>query len=376
MESDMRTQQILAEHYKLAANIKVESWDDCAVTATKWVIKGLIPDNEVTVIYGPSGSGKTYFTAYACMCVMSGLPVLREDAKIKRQGRVAYVAAEKVGSIKKRFAQMRKYDKFFSDAEFRNDSLKIFSGNIALLDDEQFRVFSEALLAQYSVLDGDGDNDTNQPVLLVIDTLSAAFAGIDENTSQMAKVVERCKDLSSRLGNCAVIIVHHSGTQEGRERGHTSLRGNVSQTLQVSGMVNPRKVEVQKVTDEAAGSIFEFDIVGGAGEEVDDDGLAIPIAFIQRSAFDKKESISRKKLNANGSLVMQAWAKAWDSRGEAAVVSVELLDLHIEQAFSIVSSKKRKQLVENGLKDVVTKYYLVKEISYWRRCRNDEVKAE
>ena len=69
---------------------------------------------------------------------------------------------------------------------------------------------------------------------MVIDTLAAVVAGGDENTSQVRTAVIDCaKKIVTGCG-AHVPIVHHQGKNNDTELGHSSLRGAVDSSVQIT----------------------------------------------------------------------------------------------------------------------------------------------
>jgi hypothetical protein len=62
------------------------------------------------------------------------------------------------------------------------------------------------------------------PVLVVIDTLNRSLAGSESKDEDMAAYI-RAADTIREAFDCAVMVVHHCGTDGSRPRGHTSLTG-------------------------------------------------------------------------------------------------------------------------------------------------------
>jgi predicted transcriptional regulator len=85
----------------------------------------------------------------------------------------------------------------------------------------------------------DRENPTSEPGvnagLIVIDTLSQFFGGGNEvEGPDMAMFVNNMRRLAQDAG-VAVLVVHHSNAGGGRERGHSSLRGNVDVMFKIEG---------------------------------------------------------------------------------------------------------------------------------------------
>jgi len=344
--------------YLQSAGLKRTGLGDCVLSPLDWTVKGLVMNHGVHVVYGASGSGKSFFVLHMAMCVASGIDFLK--SKVKRKGRVAYIAGEKPKSVERRLAVMRDHDKTFANVKFHKDDISIFSGAIDLLNEDRASLLIEGV-ASFNVFE-------DPYKLVVIDTLSASFAGVEENTAQMALVVRRCADISRRL-DCPVVLLHHSGHSAGeRERGHSSLRANVDQSIYIGNKTNPREAEVMKVTDSAAGEKLSFDVLPIDTGMTDEDGAVVPAAIVQLSAFDAKARDplkDKKPLGVNGRLLMQAFELAWETRGSASYVSDALLQTCAESIFAGDNTKHRASNIVRGKNDVKAKNWLKFEENAW-----------
>lgn len=346
------------DSYLKAHGLKRTGLGDCVLSPLDWTVKGLVMNHGVHVVYGSSGSGKSFFVLHMAMCVASGIDFLK--SKVKRKGRVAYIAGEKPKSVERRLAVMRDYDKTFADVKFHKDDISVFSGAIDLLNDERASLLIEGV-ASFNVFE-------DPYRLIVIDTLSASFAGVDENSAQMALVVRRCADIGRRL-DCPVVLLHHSGHSAGeRERGHSSLRANVDQSIYIGNKTNPREAEVMKVTDSAIGDKLNFDVLPIDTGMTDEDGAIVPAAIVQLSAFDARARDplkDKKPLNNNGRLLMQAWERAWETRGSASYVGDTHLQSCAESIFCDFDSKHKASNIARGKNDVKAKNWLKFEENAW-----------
>src|SRR5207244_2584184 len=75
--------------------------------------------------------------------------------------------------------------------------------------------------------------DTESPTAVVLDTLNRSLRGSESSDEDMTAYI-RAADAIREAFNCAVIVIHHCGTDGTRPRGHTSLSGAVDVQLKVS----------------------------------------------------------------------------------------------------------------------------------------------
>ena len=74
--------------------------------------------------------------------------------------------------------------------------------------------------------------DETKPLLVVLDTLNRSLAGNENDPKDMAAYIKAADMIREAFG-CAVLIVHHCGTEGKRPRGHTSLTGACDAQLAV-----------------------------------------------------------------------------------------------------------------------------------------------
>lgn len=177
---------------------------------TPYIVKRLIESGELGVIFGESGSMKSFVAADLALHVGSGRDWCGHRV---RRGAVLYVAAEGGAGFRRRVrAWMIRHGIGPDDEQpavwIGTDPIDLFTGSGALAD---LIVAAEAALGE--------------PVeFVVIDTLSAAFGGGDENkTSDLNRVLTNVR---AACGPRAVLVVHHVGHgDKTRERGSYALRG-------------------------------------------------------------------------------------------------------------------------------------------------------
>ncbi|WP_374471043.1 AAA family ATPase [Phenylobacterium sp.] len=187
--------------------------EECAAAPSRgYIIKGLLAPRDVACIFGPPGAGKSTVAPFLGYMVAQGEPAF---ALRTRQGGVFYVAAEDGHGLAKRV-----------------QALSLSHG-----DAPGFLVV-QGVSDLHSEDSGDLDElraavAERKPALIVIDTLAAAFPGLEENQSDsMARVVSVARELTEH--GAAVVLIHHGTKAEGTTpRGHSVLNGALDVALQV-----------------------------------------------------------------------------------------------------------------------------------------------
>jgi hypothetical protein len=201
------------------SRLKPIPWSDLdKLPKRQALIEGLLDCTALSVVFGPSGCGKTFFALDLAVRVALGRP-WRGRAVV--QGTVVYVAAEGGYGM--------------------SDRLMAFSCKYGVdPKDVPFYVIPEPI----DLCKSDGDlnllierlRQLPAPVrLVVVDTVSRALAGGNENSpDHMGGLVRRCDMLRKSTG-AHVMLVHHTGkdTNQGA-RGHSSLRAAVDTEIEMT----------------------------------------------------------------------------------------------------------------------------------------------
>ncbi len=184
-------------------------------------VQGLLVDRSAVVIYGASGSGKTFFTTDLCLHIAAGMTW--QGRRVEQRGVIYCVLEGTVGFANRVAAWRERY------APSGSVNFAAIESPINMLDAE---ADVEALC---NSLD-DAKQLFGMPVgLVVLDTLSRAMAGGDENNPEaMGTLVRNIDYLRDRTG-AAVASVHHTGKDASRgARGHSLLRAAIDTEIEVA----------------------------------------------------------------------------------------------------------------------------------------------
>lgn len=219
------------------------------VADAKDFVQGTLTEGSAAVVYGESNAGKTFWTTDLALHVAAGL---EWNGRRVEAGPVIYVALEGGSGFRNRVAAWRT-EKGFEDA-----SVPFFAlcCPVNLLDPEaDMPRFVETLR---SVTD-----ECGPPKLVVIDTLSRALAGGDENSSEdMGALVRNMDEIRHEIG-CCVLFIHHSGKDAAKgARGHSLLRAAVDTEIEVkveegTGLKTATTVKQRELSK---GDVFTFSL--------------------------------------------------------------------------------------------------------------------
>ena len=225
----------------------------------QWLIKGLLPQAELAVVYGEPGSGKSFMALDLAMAVARGT---EWRSKRVRQGRVIYVAAEGGGGFRKRLrAYAQQHAIGLAGMPFGVVSA---APNMLLKADavELIKAIREA---------ADGEH----VALVVLDTFAQVMPGGNENSGEdVGRALAHCKAIHAATG-ALVVLVHHSGKDVTKgARGWSGLRAAADVELEVRRLPSARLLRVAKQKDGDDQGEWGFDLaVLEVGQ--DSDGEAI-----------------------------------------------------------------------------------------------------
>ena len=187
---------------------KIHSGDD-----PPYLVKGLIPREGLTVVWGEPKSGKSFQSFDLAMAVARGI-----DYRGRRvqSGPVVYCAAEGATGFRNRVEAYRQHHELEGEPPFY-----LVPDALSLVDD------AKELVVSIRTMLGE-----TKPLLVVLDTLNRSLAGNENDPGDMAAYI-KAADLIRETFGCAVLIVHHCGTEGKRPRGHTSLTGACDAQLAV-----------------------------------------------------------------------------------------------------------------------------------------------
>jgi predicted ATP-dependent serine protease len=183
-------------------------------------VEGVLTEGGVSMVYGASNVGKSFWVLDLCAHIAMGT-IWRDEIEVD-QGCVVYVALEGSYGLKNRLKAMRKEGILKPGAP-----LYIVRDTVSLLDPTHGAKLAETVkeAASRSVL---------PCKLVVIDTMSRAIAGGNENSGEvMTAAVQSIHDVQKATG-AHVLIVHHSGKNEAMgARGHSSLRAAIDTEIEL-----------------------------------------------------------------------------------------------------------------------------------------------
>lgn len=219
----------------------VPAHEFAVATQLRWIVKGVLPQAELAVLYGESGSGKSFMALDLAASIARGVEWRGHRV---HKGKVVYVAAEGANGFRNR---LRAY------AHQNNIDLKALDVHVVhaapnMLDKTDALDVAKAIL-----------HVVGKPNLIVIDTLAQTMPGGNENAGEdMGRALAHCRGLHRATG-ALVMLVHHSGKDSSKgARGWSGLRAAADVEMEVLRAEDDRVLTITKQKDGDDGGEFGF----------------------------------------------------------------------------------------------------------------------
>lgn len=191
-------------------------YGDMGITCPQWIIKGVLEDKSLGLLFGSSGSGKSYLAIDMAACIATGKPFCNHA--IKKEGPVIYIAGEGFSGISRR---LRAWE--LKHGISLKDKPIFISHKACALGDPELMAHVEAEIEKIKDVS-----------CIIIDTWARNMVG-DENSTQDTGNAIRALDALRIKNNCTALIIHHSGQAEAdRARGSSALRAALDVEYKVS----------------------------------------------------------------------------------------------------------------------------------------------
>lgn len=240
----------------------------------EWIVKGVVPQAELMVVFGASGSGKTFAVLDIVGAISRGVPWRGKRVK---QGRVVYIAAEGAGGFRNRLK-----------AYAQQHSITLADIPIGVIADAPNLLLKPDALDVTKAIKAYGGAD-----VIVVDTFAQATPGADENAGQdIGKALAHCKGLHRATG-ALVILVHHAGKDLSKgARGWSGLRAAADAELSVERLATGRVLRTTKQKDGDDGLEWGFDLeVVPVG--IDSDGDQVTSCVVVEAQVPSSQALRR-----------------------------------------------------------------------------------
>lgn len=209
---------------KPVEGMQLEGYFDAAAKAlsaqAEPLIKGILDRAAMSILYGESNTGKTFVAVDMAFHIAAA----RAWAGLKtRHGAIVYVAAEGGVGVYKRLAALRKHYPDVPDVPFY-----IVKFPVDLLHGAEHGRKLVELCRQAAERSGQALE------MIVVDTLSRAMSGGDENSSTDMGAIVKSFDALREVTGAHLMVIHHSGKDRARgARGHSLLRAATDTEIEI-----------------------------------------------------------------------------------------------------------------------------------------------
>jgi KaiC/GvpD/RAD55 family RecA-like ATPase len=267
----------------------------------EWLVKGLIPKEELVIVYGASGAGKSFVMIDLCMAIARGLAW--RNCRVK-QGKIIYIAAEGGGGVRKRLkAYAIHHGINLADVPFY-----VLHASPNLLDKAQVKLLIAAIEAEGDV------------AMIVCDTFAQMTAGANENAAEdMGLAIAHIRAVGRRSG-ATTVLVHHAGKDATKgARGWSGLKAAADAEVEVTRDGDDRAINTtkQKDADDGASWGFRLETVPIG---MDDDGDVVESCVIVESDVQVEAGVRGGGRGAASKVKFGPWEQAvLDTYAELAV---------------------------------------------------------
>jgi hypothetical protein len=303
--ADNLEEQLVREKGRSLVAFPLRAFGDIRLDSEQrhYLVKGLIANSGLAVIWGPPKCGKSFWAADLGMHIALGWDYRSHKVQ---QVPVVYVALEGRHGFPARIEAFRRHH----GIETAPFYLLTSSLDLVAKSDQLISAIKTQLR-------------TNLPGALFLDTLNRSLVGSESKDEDMARFLAAAEKVAQEL-SCAVVIVHHCGIDASRPRGHTSLSGAVESQLKVE-RINTGEVivTVELAKDFAEGTeiVSRLERVD-LGTDADGDPITSLVVLPVEGPIQRRTAT--RKLSPRQQLALAALDECAASNGAPAPASLEL----------------------------------------------------
>lgn len=271
-------------------------------TAADYIVKGILSEGGLSMIYGPSGCGKSFLATDMALAVARNVAWFGRRVK---GGGVLYVAAEGQHGFRKRISA---YRETHLSEEATGVPFGLLPVPVNLLQGADASELVKLILERCP---------NGGPVrLVIVDTLARTLIGGDENDPQdMGRYVASLGAIQSATG-AHVCVIHHTGKNTANgARGHSSLLAAVDTALEVTRDCETRTARVIKQKDGREGDEIAFELET-VDLGLDDDGDAITSCTVRQLHNATERASPAPKLSNSQRRALGLLREAINTAGE------------------------------------------------------------
>lgn len=248
---------------ELASNIK----------PTEWLIKNYVETNSLAVLFGPPANGKSLLAIDFACCVATGKEW--QGNRIE-QSPVFYIAGEGDNGIGRRLRAWEQENA----TSLEGMPMYVSAAATEVVNDAAIASVQEAVIALC-------EQAQAAPGLIIVDTVARNFGaeGDENSTKDMSKFITNLDNYFKHAFRCCVMVVHHSGWVQGRQRGSSALKAGadceyeVTKTEEGAVLVKCHKMKDAQEPTELLMRIHQVELDG----VIDEDGEPVTSVVLRQA---------------------------------------------------------------------------------------------
>jgi hypothetical protein len=236
----------------------VDDTDFAAGKPPSWLIRDVLPQAELGVIFGASGSGKSFFALDLAGSIAQGLDW---RGKKTTQARVGFIAAEGASGFRNRINAYCRHN------DMPSMGIKVLAAAPNFMERKDINDVIGAV------------KDAGHLDLVFVDTLAQVTPGANENSGEdMGRAIAHCGLLHAQTG-AMVVLIHHSGKDSAKgARGWSGIKGALNVEIEILRADQDRVAVVTKMKD-------------GTGEG-DEYGFRLDTVVLSEDPLGEEEEVS------------------------------------------------------------------------------------
>lgn len=332
-ERDRKADNEEREKLEPIAWINPADWIGAEPPKRKWIVTGMIPDGEVTLLTGKGGVGKTLLAQQLGTCVAQGLPFLGHDVQQCRvMGFLCEDAPDELHIRQKDINAALCQDMTDIAPNLRIASRKYMDNLLAVFDRNTSSMKRTAVWRQLVE-----DAKAFGAKLVIVDTIADTFGGSEIDRAQVRQYVQACLGkLAQEIGGAVLALGHPSRAGESSgdgTSGSTAWHASVRSRLYLEHATKDGAGPMRRLSNKKAN-------YGPAGDEY--------MLRWARGAFDLV-SAKRSAVVEAGGAVAGATGAAGAAKTGGAVVSVTSMADALDDALLAAVRHLEAEGVETSL---------------------------
>lgn len=220
-----------SERLEPIAWINPQDWHGVEPPPRKWIVDGMVPDGEVTLLTGRGGVGKTLLAQQLATCVSKGLAFLgHETVECKVMAFLCEDAPDELHLRQQQINNTLALDMQDIAPNLRIASRKFMDNLLASFDRNTGTMKRTAVWKQFCE-----DAKAWGAKLVIVDTIADTFGGSEIDRSQVRQFVQACLGkLAQEIGGACLALGHPSKSGESTGDGtsgstawHASVRSRL-----------------------------------------------------------------------------------------------------------------------------------------------------